>query len=104
MVTLPALKVREVLLIVISLLLKGNGSIGFMAVSKHDKPDEPFNNIQQVEEHVEHFLHLLGMYLFMIERYITNRSVSSSEENPEEVHVSKASRGNDFILDNLHTR
>lgn len=75
-----------------------------MAVSEDDKPDEPFNNIQQVKEHIKHFLHLLGMYLLVIESLITNRSVSSSEENPEEVHVTETSRGNNFILDNLHTR
>lgn len=104
MVTLPALKVREVFLIGISLLLKGNGTISFMAVSEDNQPDKPFNNIPQVEENIEHFLHLLGMYLLMIERYITNLLVSSCEENPEEVHVTETSRGNNFILDNLHTR
>ena len=45
MVTLPALKVREVLLIGISLLLKRNGTISLMAVSEDDKSDKPFNNI-----------------------------------------------------------
>lgn len=75
-----------------------------MAVSEDDKPYEPFNNIQQVEKHIKHFLHLLGMYLLMIERYVTNLLVSSCEENPEEVHVTETSRGNNFILDNLHTR
>ena len=74
-----------------------------MTVSKNDKPDEPFDEIPQIKEHIEHFLHLLGMYLLMIERYITNRSVSSCEENPEKVHVTETSRGNNFILDNLHT-
>lgn len=104
MVTLPALKVREVILIGISLLLKGNGTIGFMAVSKDDKPDKPFDEIPQVEKYIENFLHLLGVYHFVIESLITDWLVSSCEENPEEVHISKASRGNDFILDNLHTR
>ena len=104
MVTLPALKVSEVGLIIISLLLKGNGTISLMAVSEDDKPDEPFDEIPQVEKHIKHFLHLLCVYHFVIKSLITNRSVSSCEENPEEVHVSKASRGNDFILDNLHTR
>lgn len=104
MVTLPAFKIREIILIIISLLLKGNGTIGFMAVSEEDKPDKPFDEIPQVEKYVEHFLHLLGMYHFVIKSLITNRSVSSCEENPEEVHVSKTSRGNNFILDNLHTR
>lgn len=104
MVTLPALKVREVLLIVISLLLKGNGTISLMAVSEDDKPDKPFDEIPQIEKYIKHFLHLLGMYLFVIERYLINRSVSSCEENPEEVHVTETSRGNNFILDNLHTR
>ena len=75
-----------------------------MTVSEDDKSDKPFDEIPQVEEHVEHFLHLLGMYLFVIKSLITNRSVSSCEENPEEVHISETSRGNDFILDNLHTR
>lgn len=104
MVTLPALKIREVLLIGISLLLKGNGTISLMAVFEDNQPDKPFNNIPQVEENIEHFLHLLGMYLLMIERYITNLLASPCEENPEEVHISKTSRGNNFILDNLHTR
>lgn len=75
-----------------------------MAVSEDDKPNEPFDEIKQVEKYVKHFLHLLGMYLFVIKSLITNRSVSSCEENPEEVHVTETSRGNDFILDNLHTR
>ena len=75
-----------------------------MAVSEDDKPDEPFDKIKQVEKYVKHFLHLLGMYLFMIECHVTNLFVSSCEENPEEVHVRETSRGNNFILDNLHTR
>lgn len=75
-----------------------------MTVSEDDKPDKPFNNIPQVEENIEHFLHLLSMYHFMIKSLITNLLVSSSEENPEEVYVTETSRGNDFILDNLHTR
>lgn len=104
MVTLPALKIREVFLIGISLLLKGNCSISLMTVSENDKPDEPFDEIPQIKEHIEHFLHLLGMYLLMIEGYVTNLFVSPCEENPEEVHVTETSRGNDFILDNLHTR
>jgi hypothetical protein len=104
MVTLPALTVSEVLLIGISLLLKGNGSISLMTVSEDDKPDKPFDEIPQVEKYVEHFLHLLCVYHFVIEGYVTNLLVSSSEENPEEVHISKTSRGNNFILDNLHTR
>lgn len=104
MVTLPTFTVSEVLLIGISLPLKRYFTISLMAVSKDDKPDKPFNNIPQVEENIEHFLHLLGMYLLMIERYITNLLVSPCEENPEEVHVTETSRGNDFILDNLHTR
>lgn len=93
MITLPALKVREVFLIGISLLLKGNGTISLMTVSEDNQPDKPFDEIPQVEEHVEHFLHLLSMYLLMIERYITNLLVSSCEENPEEVHVTETSRG-----------
>lgn len=104
MITFPAVTVREVLLVCISLPLKGNGTISLMAVSKHDKPYKPFDEIPQIEEHIKHFLHLLGMYLFMIKSLVTNRSVSSCEENPEEVHVTETSRGNNFILDNLHTR
>ena len=75
-----------------------------MTVSENDKPDEPFDEIPQIKEHIEHFLHLLSVYLFVIKSLITNRSVSSCEENPKEVHVTETSRGNDFILDNLHTR
>lgn len=75
-----------------------------MAISEDDKSDKPFDEIPNVEENVEHFLHLLGVYHFVIEGYVTNLLVSSCEESPEEVHVSKASRGNNFILDNLHTR
>lgn len=73
-----------------------------MGVSEDDKPDEPFDEIPQVEKHIKHFLHLLGVYLLMIERYITNRSVSSCEENPEEVHVTETSRGNESVLYYLH--
>ena len=75
-----------------------------MTVYEDDKPDEPFDEIPQIEKQIKHFLHLLGMYLLMIERYIINRSVSSCEENPEKVHVTETSRWNNFILDNLHTR
>lgn len=74
-----------------------------MTVSKDDKPDEPFDEIKQVEKYIEHFLHLLGMYLLMIKSLITNRSVSPSEENPEEVHISETSRGNNFVLYYLHS-
>ena len=102
MVTLPAFKIREVLLIGISLLFKRNGSISLMAVSEDNQPYEPFYHIPNVEEHIEHFLHLLGVYHFVIKSLITNRSVSPSEENPEEVHISKASRGNEFILYYIH--
>lgn len=104
MVTLPAIKVSEVSLIGISLPLKRYCSISLMAVFEDNQPDKPFNNIPQIKEHIEHFLHLLGVYHFVIKSLITNRSISSSEENPEEVHISKTSRGNNFILDNLHTR
>lgn len=104
MVTLPAVTVSEVILIGISLLLKGNGSISLMTVSEDNQPYEPFYHIPNVEEHIEHFLHLLRVYHFMIKSLITNLLVSSSEENPEEVHVTETSRGNNFILDNLHTR
>ena len=75
-----------------------------MTVSEDDKPDKPFYEIPQIEENIEHFLHLLGMYLFMVKCHVTNRSISSCEENPEEVHVTETSRGNEFIFDNLHTR
>lgn len=103
MVTLPTFTVSEVLLVVISLPLKRYSPISLMTVSENDKPDEPFDEIPQIKEHIEHFLHLLGMYLLMIEGYVTNLLVSSCEENPEEVHESEASRGNDFVLDYLHT-
>ena len=102
MVTLPALKVREVLLIGISLLLKGNGTISLMTVSEDDKPDKPFDEIPQVEKYIEHFLHLLGVYHFVIKSLITNLLVSSCEENPEEVHVTETSRGNESVLYYLH--
>lgn len=75
-----------------------------MTVSEDNQPDKPFDEIPQVEKYIKHFLHLLGMYHFMIKSPITNRFVSSCEENPEEVHISETSRGNNFILDNLHTR
>lgn len=73
-----------------------------MAVSEDDKSDKPFDEIKQVEKYVKHFLHLLGMYLFVIKSLITNRSVSSCEENPEEVHVTETSRGNESVLYYLH--
>ena len=73
-----------------------------MAVSENNQPDKPFDEIPQIKENVKHFLHLLGVYLLMIERYITNRSVSSCEENPEEVHVTETSRGNESVLYYLH--
>lgn len=73
-----------------------------MAISEDDKPDEPFDEIPNVEEHIEHFLHLLGMYLLMIERYVTNLFVSPCEENPEEVHITETSRGNESVLYYLH--
>lgn len=103
MVTLPALKVRDVLLIGISLPLIRYCTVSLMAVSEDDKPDKPFDEIPQIEKYIKHFLHLLGMYLFVIERYLINRSVSSSEENPEEVHVTETSRGNNFVLYYLHS-
>lgn len=102
MVTLPALTVREVLLIGISLLLKRYCTISLMTVSENDKPDEPFDEIPQIKEHIEHFLHLLGMYLLMIKGYVTNLFVSPCEENPEEVHVTETSRGNESVLYYLH--
>jgi hypothetical protein len=102
-ITFPAFKVREVLLIGISLLLKRYCPISLMAVSEDDKSDEPFDKIPNIKENVKHFLHLLGMYLFVIERYITNLFVSSCEENPEEVHVTETSRGNNSVLYYLYT-
>lgn len=75
-----------------------------MAVFEDNQPDKPFNNIPQIKENIEHFLHLLCVYLLMIKSLITDWSVSPSEENPEEVHVTETSRGNNFILDNLHAR
>ena len=72
MITFPPFKIREVLLIGISLLLKGNGTISLMAISEDDNPDEPFDDIPQIKEHIEHFLHLLGMYLLMIKSLITD--------------------------------
>lgn len=73
-----------------------------MAVFEDNQPDKPFNNIPQIKEHIEHFLHLLGVYHFVIKSLITNRSISSSEENPEEVHVTETSRGNESVLYYLH--
>ena len=73
-----------------------------MAVSEDNQPDKPFDEIPNVEEHIKHLLHLLGMYHFMIKSLITNRSISSSEENPEEVHISKTSRRNESVLYYLH--
>lgn len=73
-----------------------------MTVSKHDKPDEPFDEIPNVEENIKHFLHLLVMYLLVIEGHVTDRLVSSCEENPEEVHISETSRGNESVLYYLH--
>ena len=102
MITSPPLTIREVILIVISLLLKGNGTISLMAISKHDKPDKPFDEIPQIKENVKHFLHLLGVYLLMIKFYTADKSVSPSEENPEEVHISETSRWNESVLYYLH--
>lgn len=75
-----------------------------MAISEDDKSDKPFDEIPNVEENVEHFLHLLGVYHFVIEGYVTNLLVSSCEESPEEVHVTETSRGNESVLYYLHTR
>ena len=104
MITLPALTVRKVGLIIISLPLIRYCTISLMTVSEDNQPDKPFDEIPQIEKYIKHFLHLLGMYLLMIEGHVTDWLVSSCEENPEEVHVTETSRGNDFILDNLHTR
>lgn len=73
-----------------------------MAVSEDNQPDKPFDEIPQVEKYIEHFLHLLGVYHFVIESLITNLLVSSCEENPEEVHVTETSRGNESVLYYLH--
>lgn len=73
-----------------------------MAVSEDDKSDKPFDEIPQVEKYIKHFLHLLGMYLLMIEGYVTNLLVSPCEENPEEVHITETSRGNESVLYYLH--
>lgn len=102
MVTLSAITIREVILIGISLLFKGDSTISLMAIYKHDKPDKPFDEIPQVKENVKHFLHLLGVYLLMIKLYTADKSVSPSEENPEEVHISETSRGNESVLYYLH--
>lgn len=73
-----------------------------MTISEDNQPYKPFDEIPQIKEYIEHFLHLLGMYLFVIKSLITNRSVSPSEENPEEVHVTETSRGNESVLYYLH--
>lgn len=73
-----------------------------MTVSEDDKPYEPFDEIPQIKEHIKHFLHLLSVYLFVIEGLITDWLVSSCEENPEEVHITEASRGNESVLYYLH--
>lgn len=80
MITFPTFQVSEVLLIGISLLLKRYCPISLMTVSEDDKPDKPFDEIPNVEEHIEHFLHLLCVYHFVIEGYVTNLLVSSCEE------------------------
>lgn len=101
-ISLPAFTVRKVLLISVGFLLKGNGTISLMAISEDNQPYEPFDDIPQVEKHIKHFLHLLGVYQFVIERYITDWLVSSCEENPEEVHIAETSRGNKSVLYYLH--
>lgn len=73
-----------------------------MAVSEDNQPDKPFDEIPQVEKYIKHFLHLLGMYLLVIEGHVTDWLVSSCEENPEEVHISETSRGNESVLYYLH--
>ena len=73
-----------------------------MAVSEDNQPDKPFDEIPQVEKNIKHFLHLLGMYLLVIEGHVTDWLVSSCEENPEEVHISETSRGNESVLYYLH--
>ena len=102
MITFPPITVREVILIGISLLFKGYSTISLMAISKHYKPDKPFDEIPQVKENVKHFLHLLGVYLLMIKLYTADKSVSPSEENPEEVHISETSMWNESVLYYLH--
>ena len=73
-----------------------------MTVSEDDKPDEPFDEIPQIEKQIKHFLHLLGVYLLMIKLYTADKSVSPSEENPEEVHITETYRGNESVLYYLH--
>ena len=73
-----------------------------MTVSEDDNPCKPFDEIPQIKEHIEHFLHLLGMYLLMIKLYTADKSVSPSEENPEEVHITETYRGNESVLYYLH--
>ena len=73
-----------------------------MTVSKDDKPDEPFDEIPQIVKQIKHFLHLLGVYLLMIKLYTADKSVSQSEENPEEVHITETYRGNESVLYYLH--
>ena len=79
MIALPAFKVREVILIGISLLFKGDSTISLMTISEDNQPYKPFDEIPQIKEHIEHFLHLLSMYHFMIKRHITDWLVSSCE-------------------------
>lgn len=102
MITFPPITIREVILIGISLLFKGDSTISLMAISKHYKLDKPFDEIPQIKENVKHFLHLLGVYLLMIKLYTADKSVSPSEENPEEVHISETSRWNESVLYYLH--
>ena len=83
MVTLPAFKIREIILIIISLPLIRYCTVSLMTVSEDNQPYKPFDEIPQVEKYIKHFLHLLSMYLFMIKSLITDWLVSSSEENPE---------------------
>lgn len=52
MVTLPAVTVREVGLIIISLPLIRNGTISLMTVSEDDKPDKPFDEIPQIKKYI----------------------------------------------------
>lgn len=73
-----------------------------MTVSEDDNSYEPFYHIPNVKENVKHFLNLLGVYLLMIKLYTADKSVSPSEENPEEVHISETSRGNESVLYYLH--
>ena len=97
-----AVTISEVTFMFVSLSLEGDSPICLMAISENQKPDKPFYHVPKIEKHKKHFFHLTGMYLLMIKLNIANWSFPSCEENPEEVHISETSRGNDSVLDYLH--